>query len=82
MHERVAPFVKLYASMANFTTYMIVAHRNLLSLYDMGMKDIWVDTIQVLDSQDHVRKIQVKKRPRRFWFGNLDGSGSNSKRSE
>ena len=46
---------------------MIVAHRNLLSLYDMGLKDSWVDTIQVLDSQDHIRKIQIKKRPREFW---------------
>ena len=79
LHERVAPFVKLYSSMTNFMTFMIVAHRNLLSLYDLGLKDNWVDTIQVLDSQDHIRNVQIKKRPRKFWQSNFWGISSKDK---
>ena len=37
MHRLFAPFVKLYTEMAFVSTYLIVAHRNLLSLYDMNV---------------------------------------------
>ena len=40
---RVAPFVKLYVEITNFATYMIIAHRNLLSVFDLAAKS-WVDT--------------------------------------
>ena len=35
-HRRVAPFYRLYTQMINFATFTIVAHRNLISLYNMG----------------------------------------------
>ena len=55
LHERVAHFVRLYSSMTNFSTYMIVSHRNLVSLYDVGLEDRWVDTIRLGDSYDMIR---------------------------
>jgi len=36
MHKRFSQFVRLYSCMVNFSTFLIVAHRNMLSLYDMG----------------------------------------------
>ena len=33
--------------MAIFATYMVVAHRNLVSLYDMGREKKWLDTVRV-----------------------------------
>ena len=40
---------------------MVLAHRNLISLYDMSISYKWVDTIKISD--DHVRQLQIKKRP-------------------
>lgn len=39
IHERVSPFVKLFVDIRSISTFIIVAHRNLLSLYDMGDLD-------------------------------------------
>ena len=52
----------MYVQMINFATFTIVAHRNLLSMYNMGSRDMWEDTIQV--SEDYVRNCQIKKRLR------------------
>ena len=49
-------------------TFVIVAHRNLLSLYDTGAMDgesttdRWVDMIQLHDKKDFIRSLAVKKR--------------------
>ena len=58
LHERVAPFYKLYTAMTNIATFMLVSHRNMLSVFNMGeMEDVvenenekeqstsWVDTV-------------------------------------
>ena len=46
-----------------FGTYFIVAHRNFLSLYDMGASSNgWIDTIQM--DKNHVRMIRIKKMPK------------------
>ena len=36
LQKRVAPYVKLYTEVANLATFMILAHRNLLSIFDLG----------------------------------------------
>ena len=58
--------------MINFSTFTIVAHRNMISLFDMGSvgatKDQWEDTLDLgaedtLDlGADHVRRLCIKKR--------------------
>ena len=66
MHRRFSNYVKLFSDMAIFSTYLVVAHRNLISLYCMGSLNAWIDTIEALEgSSDHVRKLQIKKRPRK-----------------
>ena len=57
LHERVAPFFKLYTAIENIGTFLIVSHRNMLSVYNMGEKEenvvenedekssAWVDTV-------------------------------------
>ena len=62
IHRRAAPFYRMYVQMINFATFTIVAHRNLISLYNMGSSDRWEDTIQI--SKDYVRNCQIKKRLR------------------
>ena len=65
IHKRVSPFVLLYSEVTNFATYMIVAHRHLLSIYDLGIEKCWTDTVQLLsDSKNHIRNMQIKKRPK------------------
>ena len=66
IHKRVSPFVKLYSEVTNFATFMVIAHRNLLSLYHLGSNErTWVDTVKLMpDSEDHIRKMQIKKRPK------------------
>ena len=50
--------------MINFSTFTIVAHRNMISLFDMGSvgatKDQWEDTLKL--GADHVRRLCIKKR--------------------
>lgn len=64
MHRLFSPYVKLYVGMSFISTYLIVAHRNLISLYDMAetKRQGWVDTIKV--AKDHVRSLNIKKRPK------------------
>ena len=52
--------------MVNFSTFLIVAHRNLISMYDMRAKDPedgWIDTKKISD--DFVRSINIKKRKKK-----------------
>ena len=65
IHKRVSSYVKLYNTVTNFSTFMILSHRNLLSIYDLGVNNRWVDTVKILDDSDnHIRKMQIKKRPK------------------
>ena len=43
LHERVAPFLRLYTAMTNIATFMIVSHRNMISIFNMGEMDEAVD---------------------------------------
>ena len=63
MHRNCCEYVNLYPQIAVLSTYMIVAHRNMISLYDMGAMDKqWIDTVKV--GENHVRRLQVKKMPK------------------
>ena len=35
LHKRISNFVKLYTNIINFSIYMLVAHRNMVSVFDM-----------------------------------------------
>lgn len=64
MHRRFSQYVKLYTEMVNFSTFLIVAHRNLISMYDMRKTDkAWVDTKRISDS--FVRSVNIKKRAKK-----------------
>ena len=75
IHERVSHYVKLFIDIRTIATFIVVAHRNLLSLYDVGDNDSrredrsgnidrWVDTIQVHKEKDFIRSLAIKKRAR------------------
>ena len=51
--------------MAIFSKFIIVAHRNMLSLFDMSDNQdaVWIDTIEISE-KDHIREVQIKMRPR------------------
>ena len=58
IHRRFSNYVKLYTDMVMFGTYLIIAHRNLISLYNMGHDNRWIDTVVALGgSSDHVRSL-------------------------
>lgn len=66
IHRRVANFVQLYTQVTNFSTYMLVAHRNMISVYNMqdNSDNNWMDTIEFPSRQGHIRKMFIKKRPK------------------
>lgn len=35
VQERVSPYFYMYKSFVNYKTYMLVAHRNIISVYDL-----------------------------------------------
>ena len=35
LHRRISRFCRLYTSILNFNMYMLVSHRNMISIYDM-----------------------------------------------
>ena len=45
LQKLVSPYVKLYTEVSNLATFMILAHRNLLSIFDLGQDRCWVDTV-------------------------------------
>lgn len=48
LHRRVANFVQLYTQITNYSTFMLVAHRNMISVYSMredDSKNNWTHTI-------------------------------------
>lgn len=35
IHKRIAKYFKIYTQVLNFSMYMLVSHRNMISIYDM-----------------------------------------------
>ena len=70
LHQQISPFVKLYSQMTLFSQNMIVAHRNMISIYNLGItqeikeslenSSAWTDTVKVSNSADHVRQMMIK----------------------
>lgn len=65
MHKRLANYVRLYSQIINFSTYMIVAHRDMISIFDMRNERMianqWVDTMKM---PGHVRNMFMQKKPK------------------
>ena len=64
---RVANYFRLYSKIISFSLFMIVAHRDMISVYDFRVeKDQtegkWTDTHSF--GKDHIRAIFLKKRPK------------------
>ena len=36
IHKRIAKYFRLYTSILNFSMYILVSHRNMISVYDMS----------------------------------------------
>ena len=36
IHRRISKYFRLYSSIVNFSMYMLVSHRNMISIYDMS----------------------------------------------
>ena len=63
-HGRIAQYFKLYTQILNFSMYMCVSHRNMISIYDMkegSNAGQWSDTIEFGEG-NIVRKMFIKKR--------------------
>ena len=39
LHKRISKYFRLYTQILNFSIYMLVSHRNMLSIYDMSTDD-------------------------------------------
>ena len=39
IHRRIAGYFRLFSQILNFSRYMLVSHRNMISLYDMTEHD-------------------------------------------
>ena len=62
-HHRIANYFKLYTQVLNFSMYMCVSHRNMISVYDMTNSDEnagWIDTIEFTSGL--IRQMFIKKR--------------------
>ena len=62
-HGRIAKYFKLYTQILNFSMYMCVSHRNMISIYDMkegSNAANWSDTIEFREG--NIRKMFIKKR--------------------
>ena len=60
--KRIAPFFRIYTQILNYSTYMLVSHRNMISVYDMSAKEEqdWIDTVSF--DGGYIRQMHIKKR--------------------
>ena len=74
MHKRIAKFFRLYTQVLNFQVYMLVSHRNMISIYDIskGSDEFYDDDgfpkketgwVQTIKYDEFVKKMFIKKRP-------------------
>ena len=61
LHQQYSPFVKLYRQMIIFSVFILVAHRNMISLYNLSKsyddednssakKSLWIDSKAISSS--------------------------------
>ena len=61
LHRRIANYFKIYTTICNFANFILVAHRNMISVFDMNdPQKKWIDNIEVFD--EPIRCISVKKK--------------------
>lgn len=63
VHNRIANYFKLYTQILNYSTFILVSHRNMISVYDManrGDDNDWLDTIKF--DEGHIRHMSIKRR--------------------
>ena len=63
VHNRIANYFKLYTQILNYSTFILVSHRDMISVYDNtnGREDSdWIDTIQF--KEGNVRHMSIKRR--------------------
>ena len=64
IHKRIAKYFRLYTQILNFSMYMLVSHRNMISIFDMTSTDgHWLQTISF--KQGAIRQMLVEKRSKR-----------------
>ena len=59
LHRRISDYFKIYTSIINFANFIIVAHRNLISIFNMNNND-WEPHVSTF--KEPIRVISVKKR--------------------
>ena len=63
LHKRIANYFKLYTQILNYSTFILVSHRNMISVYDNtngGENSDWLDTI--LLEEGNIRHMSIKRR--------------------
>ena len=54
VHHRIANYFRLYSQVLNFQKYMLVSHRNMISVYDMT-KDVTAEELSQVPQ--HLKKL-------------------------
>ena len=72
VHKRIANYCKLYSGLVNFSEFMVVSHRNMVSIYDMSKSEErdsqgklvsgWIETFK--HDNGYIRQMVIKKRSR------------------
>ena len=63
-HRRIAKYFNIYSGIINFQTFMLVSHRNHISVFDMA-KTEWVKGVMFsFGKTDFIRLLAVKKKPK------------------
>ena len=63
IHNRISNYFRMYTQHLNFSNFLLVSHRNMISVYrktTSPQEDGWVDTIKF--NEGYVRNMFMKKR--------------------
>lgn len=60
IHRRIADYFKLYTTICNFRMFLLVGHRNMISVYDTT-NETWLPNA-LTEFSEPIRSISVKKR--------------------
>ena len=63
IHRRIAGYFALYSGMVNFQTFMLISHRNHISVFDM-IEKAWLHCMHSFRKAEFVRIMAVKKLPK------------------
>ena len=63
LHNRIANYFKMYTQILNYSTFILVSHKNMISVYDNtnhGEENDWIDTIIL--KEGNIRHMSIKRR--------------------